>query len=291
MKKIYAVLSLASFLLLTACCHWGHCADRVVLAATFPVYLFAANVCANVPGVKVELLAPAQAGCPHDFSLRPADIRKLAQAGILVINGAGYEDFLAKPLAQLDDKPDIIDAGVNVPVLEEPGAIGHVNPHIFASPGNAAIMARNIGAGLARLDTPNAPAYRANAEAYAAKLTQISGRLEKIGDKAQNPKIAIEHDALAYLAGNARLNMAACLDDLNSASQLADMGKKLRQDRPSLLAGDAQYPDRMLQALARETGIPFAVLDPCAGGPENPPLDYYETVMKKNADILEKAFN
>jgi len=292
MKKFSVAFCLVLTFMLCACCHFGHCAEKNVLAATFPVYLFTANICANVPDVSVQLLVPAQAGCPHDFAPRPADLRKLANAAILVVNGGGLEEFLAKPLEQMGKKPVIIDAGANVPVLEPLQVhAGHVNAHIFASPANAALMSRNIGARLAELDPANAAAYAANTDAYAAKLEELSRQLQSAGEKAKNRTIAIEHDALAYLAANAGLKIVACLENPASASQLADMCKILKAASPAFLAGDAQYSDRLLRTLAQETGLPFVLLNPCANGPENPPINYYEKAMKENIKILEKSLD
>lgn len=291
MKKPLLTCLLAVFMLLGAC-HHVRCAEPMrILATTFPVWQFTANICAKAPNVVVELLIPASAGCPHDFSLKPADLNKLAQADIIVTNGAGLEEFLTRPLDGLKKKPAIINASQNVPVLEEAhGDHGHANPHTFASPANAALMATNIAAGIAEKDPRNAQLYNENGNAYVKRLTEISDKLKKIGGQAPNPSIALEHDALAYLAKNADLKIAAIFENTASASQLAKLRQQLATEKPALLAGDAQYPDRLLRVLSQETHIPFAQLNPCASGPADAPLDYYEKVMQSNWDILEKFF-
>lgn len=290
MNKIIAIFCLVSALMLSACCHFGHCAEKNILAATFPVYLFTANICANAPDVKVQLLVPAQTGCPHDFAPRPADLQKLAKAGILVINGDGLDSFLTKPLGQMDKKPAIIDAGANAAVFAGDNT-GPGEGHLFASPANAAIMARNIGAKLAEIDQANAAIYKANADKYARELEILSEKLIKAGKKAKNPNIAIEHEALACLVSNAGLKVAFIIEDSQSAIALAKMGKELKKAHVAVLAGDEQYSDRLLKTIADETGIPFIMLDPCANGPENPPLDYYQTVMDGNIRVLERFFD
>lgn len=292
MKKLLAISSVAILLLLAAC-HHGQCAAKPlhILATTFPVYQFTTNTCSKADNVDVDLLIPASAGCPHDFSLKPADLKKLAEADVIVINGAGLEEFLSKPLAGLDRKPKIIDAGKNVPVLDDDeSAHDHVNPHIFASPANAALMVANIATGLAELDPSNIPAYNQNATVYAAKLNKLSDRLKDVGKKAKNRGIALEHEALAYLAQNADLDIIAMFENSASASQLAQLQRTLAEKKPALLAGDAQYPDKLLRMLAQETNLPFTQLNTCASGPANAPLDYYVTVMQKNLELLEKYF-
>lgn len=293
MKKLSGIICLAVMLLLGACYH-GHCAEKTlrILATTFPVYQFTANVCHGAKNVEVDLLIPAAAGCPHDFALKPADLNKLATADIIIINGAGLEEFLTKPLASLHKKPEILDAGLNVPVLgEADGSSDHVNSHIFASPANAALMVANIATRLSILDPENLPIYNQNATIYVEALKKLSESLQEVGSRAANRGIALEHDALAYLAHNAGLNIVATFESSASASQLANLGKLLAKDKPALLAGDAQYPDRLLQTLAAETKIPFAKLNTGASGPSDAPLDYYTSVMKKNLETLEKFFD
>lgn len=75
-------------------------AQTRVLATTFPVYQIVRNITQNVPDVEVQLMLPAQAGCPHDYALTPQDMSKLAQADILVLNGLGLEAFLGSPSAR-----------------------------------------------------------------------------------------------------------------------------------------------------------------------------------------------
>lgn len=311
MKKPYLIFFF--LILLLAGCHSFHhhnvyAADGSlkIVASTFPVYIFASNICANVDNIKLELLIPSSLGCPHDFTLRPADMRKLTQADILIINGAGLENFLTKALQTMPKAPVTIDAGVDVPKLPSDGHHNHpghdhpehdhmdmggINPHIFASPSNAAIMARNIAAGLSKADPANATKYAQNGEAYSEILSKLGDQFEDVGKKAKNPNIALEHDALAYLARNARLMIVALFENSDSASTVTKLIANLKKEKPALLAGDSQYSDRLLKTLAQESGLPYASLDSCASGPEKAPLDFYQKAMEKNLKILEAHFD
>ena len=46
-----------------------------------------------------------------------------------------------------------------------------------------------------------------------------------------------------------------------------------------------------VNTLVNETGIPVCELDPMTGGPDDPPLDYYETVMIRNVKSLLSALS
>lgn len=288
MKKLMLVCAICLASLLAAC-HFGHCAEKRlnIVAASYPVWLFAANLIEGAPDAHLELLVPADAGCPHDFSLRPADLQKLAKADILIVNGAGLEAYLTKPLGQLDQKPQIIDAGQNVPLLSaaEPG---HFNEHTFAAPATAAIMAGNIGAGLANLDPANASTYASNGARFVSSLKDLSDKLRAIGQRAKNRGIILEHNGLAYLASNAGLDILATVENSASATELAKIRELAISKKPALLAGDSQYPDRLLQTLAQETDIPFAKLNICASGPME--KQYYLAAMAENLKTLEQFF-
>lgn len=263
-----------------------------ILASTFPVYLFTLNICAGVENVQVELLVPAQVGCPHDFALKPADMAKIEKADALVINGDGLEEFLDKMIAG-NPRLNVIDAAQEVPTL--PAAVSdhdheHLNPHIFAAPAQAALMCDNIATALGRLNPENAEAYTANVQPYIRELLALDENFAAIGAMAENKKIAIAHDALAYLMANAGLDVVAVMENSDSVARLNALKKEFAERRPVLLAGDAQYPSRLLKTLSDETGIPFAMFNTCASGPEQPPLDFYKTQMEENLKILEKYF-
>lgn len=261
-----------------------------ILATTFPICQFTANICGNAPNVSLELLVPAAAGCPHDFAPSPADMRKLAGASVLVMNGAGLEDFLKRPLRNAGADVRLIDAGKGIRLLDD-AARDHANPHIFAAPREAAMMVANIAAGLASADPANAALYEQNAAKYKAKLEKLGAAFAQVGAKAKNRGIALEHDALAYLAENAGLEILAIFENSSSAAALGRLQKELKDKKPALLAGDAQYSGRLLEMLSKDTGIPFAMLDPCASGPVDAPPDYYEKVMEKNLKTLEAYFD
>ena len=100
-------------LILTLMCGAALAQTRV-LATTFSVYQIVRNITQNVPDVEVQLMLPAQAGCPHDYALTPQDMSKLAQADILVLNGLGLEAFLGSPSARAQKELHAIDSSKGI---------------------------------------------------------------------------------------------------------------------------------------------------------------------------------
>ena len=180
-------------------------AQTRVLATTFPVYQIVRNITQNVPDVEVQLMLPAQAGCPHDYALTPQDMSKLAQADILVLNGLGLEAFLGSPSARAKKELHTIDSSKGISGLlpytdaeeaheeHEGHHHGGMNPHLFASPRMAAQMTRSIAGQLADLNPANAATYWANAENYARTLDALADEFAALGGTLKNNRIITQH--------------------------------------------------------------------------------------------------
>jgi len=276
-----------------------------VVATFFPVHLFARNIAHSRPYVQIDLLIPPSSGCPHNYSPSPQDLQKLAQADVVIINGLGLEAFLQEYLASLSADTIIVDASHGISPLPQQAHDDHShagcdhgtaeahNPHIFAGPRQAASMAYAIAAGLAQADPRAAAAYQQAAEEYAARLLSLDRRLAEIGSAAQQKGVVLQHDALAYIAANAGLEVLDVIQTDAEASpspaRMLELTRRIREHRPALILTEPQFPDRLAQTLAQETQVPLLSLDPLASGPADAPLSYYEAVMAANCNLLERS--
>ncbi len=277
-----------------------------ILVSTFPVWQFVRNITAGT-GVHVDLLLPAQMGCPHDYALSPQDMRKLEQCDIFVVNGLGLEEFLGAPLPERERILIDGSAGLEglLPAMEEEHQHGEsrqsaaqdqaraVNPHIFASPRLAARMVRSIAGQLAQADPQRASRFLEQAEAYAAKLENLSREMAERGQALRNRRIITQHGVFDYLARDLGLEIVAVVQahpgQAPSAAGMLELVNAAKASGAGAVFAEPQYPQRTGETVAREAGIPFAVLDPVATGPENAPLDYYEQVMRANMATLEQT--
>lgn len=192
-------------------------------------------------------------------------------------------------------------AGQNVvPTATEPAAGGGhrhhhsgVNPHLFPSPLMSAKLAANIAGELAKLDPAEGKTFAANAEAYAESMTKLGGDFAALGKSLKNNRIVTQHGAFDYLARDAGLEIVAVVQahagQEPGAAELLGIVKTIKEKQAGAIFTEPQYPEKIGQTISRETGIPTATLDPTSTGPENAPLDYYETVMRKNLKTLEET--
>ena len=292
-------------------------AELNVLCTTFPIHLIARNVAQGRAGVDLQLMLPAGMGCPHDYALTPQDMRKLAAADVLVVNGLGLEEFLGAPVETANPDVETVDSSAGIQDLLEYAHEhaeaeedhdheaeadhdhaeydhGHhhhagVNPHLFASPRQAARIALNVAAGLSKADPEGAGVYFRNAQAYADRLNALADEMAALGRTLKNNRIVEPHGVFDYLARDMGLEVVAVLRPHGqepSAAEMLELVRTLRAKQAGAIFTEPQYPAKVGAALARETGLPTATLDPVATGPDAAPLDYYETAMRQNMETL-----
>ena len=283
-------------------------AELNVLCTTFPVYQITRNVAQGREGIHLQLMLPAGMGCPHDYALTPQDMRKLAAAEVLVVNGLGLEEFLGAPVQAANPDLEIVDSAAGIQDLlkydhdhhgveenhdhAEHGHLHHhegVNPHLFASPRMAARVALNVAGGLSKSDPEGAGVYFRNAQAYAARLKALADEMAAFGKTLRNNRIVQPHGIFDYLARDVGLEIVAVLQPHGqepSAAEMLELVRVIRAKQAGAIFAEPQYSAKVGETLARETGLPLAVLDPVATGPDGAPPDYYETVMRKNMEVL-----
>lgn len=299
-----------------------------ILCATFPIYQITRNVTKGRDVAKVSLMIPAQLGCPHDYALKPQDMQKLSRADVLVINGFGMEEFLGTPVEKANSKLKIIDTsnGIkNILNYTDSGESGHihpetehkgehpkesaledsdahehdrrhhagVNPHLFASPRMVALLAINIAEALSGIDPAGAGVYSDNARVYAEKMNRLADEFVALGKQLANNRIVTQHGVFDYLARDMGLEVVAVVQahagQEPSASEMLKIVKTIRHEKACTIFTEPQYPAKIGRTIAKEAGITAATLDPVATGPQDAPIDYYETRMRQNLSVIGKT--
>ena len=268
------------------------------VASFYPVWLLARSLTEGVDGVEVVNLSGQHGGCLHDYTLQHSDMIVLSHADALLINGAGMEPFLPVITGANPDLP-VIDATDGLPFLTESDIveIGEaeegeaVNSHLWMDPQRAAGMAANLADGLIRLMPDRADRITENLDGLVERFTALDETLRD-GLKDAGRKVIIFHEAFPYFAEACRLPVAAIVnkehdDDLPAASLSRILSLISSEETLPVIIKSAET-DRSVEVLVNETGVPVCVLDPLTSGPDDPPADYYETVMLRNMKLLQE---
>lgn len=258
-----------------------------VVTSFYPVYVTALNVAAGVPGVEVSNLTAPHIGCLHDYQLTAGDVRKLADADLLLANGAGMEPFLEKVTRQSPGLR-VVEVSAGIPLMKG-------NSHVWVSFDGARRQTENIVNALSSAAPEHAPAFRANGESYKAKLAALEQRMRSaLAPHAGKPVVTF-HEAFPYFARDFRLEIAGVIErepgTEPSARELADTVKLVRGRGVKALFAEPQFSDKSAQVIAAETGMKVYQLDPVVTGPSEPEeaRGAWLAAMEKNLAVLQDA--
>lgn len=275
MKKIALFLILA---MLLSGCQAAPAAQ--VAATTLPVYEFTSRLCQGA-GITVARLVTEPVSCLHDYSLGVAQLRTLEGAELVVISGAGLEDFL--PLEAADK---VLDASRGIELL--PGPDGEPDPHIWLSPACARQMAQNICDGLCVRYPAQKSVFRDNLASLLSDLTALEdyGR-EALAPLAQKGLLPF-HDGFSYFARDFGLNVLASIEEESGseapAALLIQLSGIVEAENLPAIFVEMNGSDAAAGIISRETGVPIFSLDMAMAG------DSYFDALYRDIDTIREAY-
>lgn len=260
-KRVYAQVALlmagivalsAVITLLTGTAQRGKEKTRIV-ASFYPVYVAALNLTQGIGDVELISLTGPQTGCLHDFQLSPDNMITLAEADVLVINGAGAEAFLDDARSRFPELP-VVDTSAGISLLESGHAHEHedgeiheelVNEHIWTSPSRYYRQVENLRDGLCEADPAHAAQYRDNAAQYLAEIGEIRAAFADTAASLPFDGCILFHESLRYFADDLGLTPLASLpigeDAGVSAADLAAAQQAAAAAGQVWLLYDSQY--------------------------------------------------
>ena len=272
-----------------------------VLTSFLPVQSHATAIAGE--RASVSQLLTADTG-PHDFQLTPADVKRLADADLFIVNGAGLESWLEELMAKAAgsehrQRPIVVDLSEGLQLTGNPApfaATGTVeagqNPHPWLDPVLASQQTAIILAALQKADPPNADAYRANAAIYTAELEALDAEFRATLMPLSNKNLVTFHDAFPYLAARYGLICIGCISEFPEKDpppqQLAALVDAIRRAHVGVLFAETGYAPGLLKEIARQTGARVSELDTMEVGTGHPTA--YLDRMRQNLAALEAAF-
>jgi len=225
---------------------------------------FLADIAQNVAGAggKVESLLPVGAD-PHAYQAAPADVAKITESTVLILNGIEYEKFIEPLLENAGGEPLIIfasDGLVPTSTQEDGTKIG--DPHMWLDPHRVVKYVENIRDGLIEADPGGAKFYQVNADAYILQLKALDAW---ISDQVQSVPpdhrlLVTNHEALGYFAERYGFSIVATVlpsvstDAGTSAQELAAVIDQVKASgAPAIFLGEVESPD-LANQIAAETG-------------------------------------
>lgn len=277
-----------------------------IVATTYPIYLFASAVTQGVEGVTVERLNTGEASCLHDYTLSVSDMKLLARADVVAMNGVGLEEFMEDALATSDAL--VIDCSQGVELLEnlthhheegdEGHDHGHFDPHIWMDPANARIMLGNLARGLSELDADHGEVYQHNCGIASALMGswEEAARdiLKETGIDYPVSGLITFHDGFQYFAHAYCLPQLASIEEEAgseaSAHEIVEITELVQEKHIPVIFTEVNGSDATAKAISRETGCEVAQLTMLMDGPDDGELSNYLDGLMGNVKAIANGF-
>jgi zinc/manganese transport system substrate-binding protein len=265
--------------------------EKINVVASFSIL---GDFTKNVGGERVSVTTLVGANSDvHVYTPAPADAKKISDAKLVIINGLGLEGWLPRLVQSSGGKAAIVTATTGI----APRRLGSdADPHAWQSVVNAKIYVANIRDALIAADQAAAPAYRANADAYLAKLDVLDREVREA--VAQIPqarrKVISTHDAFGYFAAAYGIAFIApqgvSTESEASARDIAAIITQIKAGKiPAVFLENISDP-RLMRRISAETGAKIGgtlYSDSLTG--ENGEAPTYIELVRHNIKALTSA--
>jgi ABC-type Zn uptake system ZnuABC Zn-binding protein ZnuA len=262
---------------------------------------------------------------PHVFEPEPSDIRKLVGARIVVVAGAGYDDWMRRVLAACASDAHLHDAAASLGIgpnarsekavdphegpghgpergageeahSESEGHEGHAHgllgqdPHWWLSPVLAARSLGPIAEAFAAVDPAHGNDYRRRARETASAFLDLDRELAAMLAPLGGKRFVSAHRAWVYFADRYGLVEAASIEPVPgrepSPRELKALVVEGRRGGLGRLFTEPQFPPAAARVVAREARLSLTLVDPIGGVPGR---ESYPALMRFNAAAFRRG--
>jgi zinc/manganese transport system substrate-binding protein len=204
---------------------------------------------------------------PHQYESDARDAAATADARIVIVNGAGYDDFVSKLLSATSSNGRVV-----LSIEQVLHATGNdVNPHLWYDLARVPEVARAMESALVAADPADSASFAANLKTFDASLSPLKRLITEIRARYPRAPVAYTERVPGYLLDAAGLAVATppgfarAIEDGNEPSpgdtQAMDDLVSGHRIRVLLYNSQATSPvTQHVRDLARQAGIPVVAV-------------------------------
>ena len=245
--------------------------NKIKVVASFSIL---DDMVKNVGGDRVAVVAlVGPNGDAHVYQPTPAAAKAVGGANLVVVNGLGFEGWMDRLVKASGYKGPVVVASQGIKTREmtseEKGEHEHgaardeqkIDPHGFQDLHNGRIYVENIAQGLSAVDPAGAAAYKANADAYEARLADLDKwvKTEFAAIPKAKRRMITSHDAFGYFGAAYGITiispMGFSTESEAAAGDIAKLIQQIRQEKISAVFIENVTDPRLMQQVAKESGV------------------------------------
>ncbi len=266
---------LTRFALLTAlvtasCSVWA----SDILTSIKPIQMITHELTAEVSEPDVLLSANAS---PHDYALRPSDVKRIHQASLVIWFGPDLEPFLEKVLSShpnvltLNSIPNLNLRAYSAEELEHGHDDGHHHhgthdPHFWLGIEQAKQVATAIAQRLSETDPEHAKQYASNLKRFVQQADETDSAIRAQLADVKSVPYYVFHDAYDYFEQRYGLNnlghFTVSPDRKPGAKTLIAIRKSLADNQAKCVFSEPQFQPAVIETVVRGSHAHIGVLDP-----------------------------
>ncbi|BDG71052.1 metal ABC transporter solute-binding protein, Zn/Mn family [Roseomonas fluvialis] len=251
----------------------------------------------------------------HGFQPRPSDVAALRDARVVVRNGLGFDGWMDRLVRSAGFRGQVATTTDGItPRSMAAHAHNHAHggaerrqghsvgprtvpdPHAWQDLRLGQIYVRNIAGGLAAADPGGEALYRANAEAFAARLATLDAWVRAQVAAVPEPRrvVVTSHDAFGYFGAAYGIRFLApqgvSTESEPSAAEVARLIRQIRDQRITAVFMENMANPATLRRVAAEAGVAVGgrLYADALSGPSGPAPDY-EAMFRHNVGLLVPA--
>ena len=207
---------------------------------------------------------------PETYMPTPQQMTSINNGSAYIFLGAlGFEQQHMEKILETCPHLYVINVSENIKLMPDGDgchASDGADPHIWTSPKNMKMIARNIHRALCHMDTANTTAYNKNLEKFHHHLDSVDQVLRTQLKDVKSHTFLINHPALGYFASQYGFRQLSVEHDGKEASaeRVANLIDQCRKEGVTTIFVQKQNSDRTAKRIAEELGVETVKINPLA---------------------------
>jgi ABC-type Zn uptake system ZnuABC Zn-binding protein ZnuA len=239
---------------------------------------------------------------PHTYEPRPADVKAIASANLVLASGLGLDRFMNTSVkssgtsAKLDEVGDVVKHPLTG--FDE-GPTGQ-DPHWWQNPRNAEFVADEIAKQLKAIAPQHTAEIDRRVARYKKQIARVDGEIASCIEKVplNERKFVTSHDAFGYYARRYGIKVVGAVIPATTtqaqpnAGDLARLSRTIRAQHVKAIFPEQALNKKLTDAIARQTGARSdLVLYGDALGPVGSAGDTYLKLLATNTERIAIGFS
>lgn len=224
---------------------------------------------------------------PHDYALKPSDVKRVRSADLVVWYGQDLEQFMGSLVDGQDNVLTVSELkNVDFRAFEEGHHDDHhhhhgsYDPHFWLGPKQAGSVAKAVAERLKSIDPENAAQYQENLDEFLLNLQKTAIQIETDLKPVKDQGYYVFHEAYGYFEDYYDLNHLGAFtvspERKPGAKTLIQIKTRLKEGDVKCVFSEPQFKPAVIETVTRNTGVNQGQLDPLASDVEVKPGAYFD---------------